>query len=231
MMKRSCLSTSVAVLALLLAALAPGLAAQPYSFRVKHNHTFGGCQGTLLISDTDIRYTTDFRSDARIWAYRMIKRVERKGLRKLTIRTYEDQPLQLGRDKPFEFHFLDSQVTNEAFNFLVVRVGRPPESPAPALSRGRYELAVKHTHTFGGCEGTLKITETHIEYVTPRKKDSRLLKYIDIKYVQQSSAYQFSIATYEDQTMQFGRDKVFNFQLKEAMPPAVLDFIRSRVTR
>ncbi|MFQ5816498.1 MAG: hypothetical protein ACE5H2_00900 [Terriglobia bacterium] len=206
--------------------------AQTYSFRVKHSHAFGACQGTLLMSEQYIRYETDHRTHARIWRYPQVKKIRRKGLRQLIIHTYEDQLLQLGRDKKFQFQLLDGVVSNEVFNFVIVRIGRPADSQPPTLPRGgRYEIAAKHLHVFGGCEGTLKITPTHIEYVSGKAKDSRLWKYLDIKRVRHSSTYRLSIATYEDQVWLFGRDKTFNFQLKEALEPEVLEFMRSRMNR
>jgi len=206
--------------------------AAPYSFRVKHAHSVGGCEGTLLIGESEIRYDTDERADARIWRYTQVKKVERKGARNLVIHTFEDQALQLGRDKAFEFHFLDAMVSDEVFNFVFVRVGQPGNRPASAPpAGGRYEIAAKHEHAFGGCHGTLKITDSYIEFVSARQKDSRLWKYLDIKRLRQPSTYRLSIATYEDQFWQFGRDKTFHLQLKEPMEPAVLEFIRSRMNR
>ena len=207
------------------------LAAQPseaktYTYKVKHRHAVGSCQGQLVVGESNVRYEADDRSDARVWTYTQIKKIDRQHLRQLTLYTYEDQPLRLGRDKPFHFDFLDGNVTDELFNFMVTRLGRGPGTPPPTPPGGRYELAAKHTHLFGGCEGTLKITDTHIEYVTGHSKDARLWKYLDIKRITTRSAYRLDIYTYEDQTLQFGRDKPFHFQLKEALEPVVHEFIR-----
>ncbi len=220
-------------LSLFLAGVTLTLQATTYSFRVKHAHVFGGCEGKLIISDIEIRYEADLRDHSRIWTYPHIKKIERKGLRKLIVHTYEDQALQFGRDKSFEFEFLDGVVSDEVFNFAIVRVGRPNQRVGlpPIPPGGRYEIATKHLHIFGGCEGTLKITDTHIEYVTPHKKDARLWKYLDIKRIEQESPYRLSIYTYEDQALQFGRDKVFHFELKESLEPAVVEFIRARLRR
>lgn len=212
--------------------LPPPAGAKTYSYKVKHLHAVGGCQGQLVMGETDVRYETDNRSDARIWTYAQIKKVDRGHADRLTIYTYEDQSLQLGRDKPFDFEFLDGNVTDELFNFIVTRLGRGSEPATPSTPPGgRYELAAKHNHTFGGCQGTLKITDTHIEYVTSHEGDRRIWKYLDIKRVRQPSAYRLDLYTYEDQTLQFGRDKVFRFELKEAMEPGVHEFIRRHLTR
>ncbi|MFQ5927763.1 MAG: hypothetical protein ACE5MH_10065 [Terriglobia bacterium] len=229
-MKNICLGGFAGTIAFCLTLAAVPATATTYSFSVKHLHTFGGCEGTLVIGDDDIRYDTDQRAHARIWRYPQVKKVRRKELRKLIIHTHEDQALQLGRDKKFEFQLLDGVVSNEVFQFLLARVGQPTNRPPPAPPPGgRYEIAAKHLHVFGGCEGTLKITDTHIEYVSERKKDSRLWKYLDIKRLRHSSTYRLSISTYEDEASRLGRDRTFNFQLKERLEPNVLEFIRSRI--
>lgn len=225
MTSRLRLGAWVGAAGLLLVAAPAG--AKTYTYKVKHLHTVGGCQGQLTVGETEVRYETDLRSDARIWIYPNIKDVKRRKMTQLTLYTYEDVALQLGRDRAFDFEFFDGKVTDELFNFIVTRVGRGAE-PATAVSPpgGRYELAAKHTHSFGGCQGTLKITDTHIEYITRHSRDKRLWKYLDIKRVVHESAYRLDLYTFEDQTLKFGRDKVFRFELKEALEPAVYEFIR-----
>ncbi len=217
-----------ALAALLL--LAPAVSAKTFTYRVRHLHTVGSCQGRLIVGENDVRYETDFRKDARIWTYIQLKNVKRPKRRRLSLSTYEDQRLQLGRDRPFDFVLLDGDVSDEVFNFMVTRVGRQsPPDPLAVPPGGRYELLVKHVHTFGGCEGTLKITLDFIEYVSPHTKDARLWKYLDIKRIRQKGAYQLSLHTYEDQLLLFGRDKVFHFDLKEPMGPAIFEFMQARL--
>lgn len=206
--------------------------AETYTYKVKHNHTVGSCQGVLIIGENDIRYQSDYRSDSRIWTYLDIKKVESPSLRKLRIETREEQAMQLGRDKAFEFEFIDGEVTDELYNFIVNHIARPPSTEPPSTPPGgRWELAAKHDHTFGGCEGTLKITDSYLEYVSDNVKDARVWKYIDIKRLDTPSAYRLDIYTYEDTTWQLGRDRVFHFELKEPLEPAMQEFIRERMHR
>jgi hypothetical protein len=217
--------------ALLLLAPAPGMA-ETFTFKVKHNHTVGGCEGVLIVGENDVRYQSDYRADSRIWTYLDIKKVESPSLRKLRLETREEQVIQFGREKVFEFEFIDGEVTDELYNFIVNRIARPPSTEPPRNPPGgRWEIAAKHGHTFGGCEGTLKITDNYIEYVTANANDARMWKFIDIKRLETSSAYRLYIYTYEDTTWQFGRDKIFRFQLKEPLEPAVQEFIRQRMHR
>jgi hypothetical protein len=227
------MSVGVFLLTGALILLAPtGGRAETYTYKVRHNHTVGSCQGVLVVGENDIRYQSDYRSDSRIWTYVDIKKVESPSLRKLSIQTREEQTLQLGRDKVFDFEFIDGEVTDELYNFIVTRLANPAtkETP-PEPPGGRWELAVKHLHLFGGCEGTLKVTDAYIEYVTEDADDARVWKYLDIKRFESPSSYQAIIYTYEDQTWQLGRDRVFRFDLKEPIEPRVYEFIRERLNR
>lgn len=216
-----------------LALWAPARAgAETFTYKVKHNHTVGHCQGVLVVGESDIRYQADNRAHSRIWTYLDIKKVESPSVRKLSIYTHEAQTIQLGREKVFDFEFIEGEVTDELYNFIVNRLARPqsPQAP-PTPPGGRWEMATKHVHTFSGCEGTLKVTDTYIEYVTDNVKDARVWKYLDIKRIDSPSSYQLNIYTYEDTTWQFGRDRVFRFELKEPIEPEVYEFIRNKMNQ
>ena len=205
--------------------------AKTFTFRVRHQHTTGSCQGRLLIGEKDIRYDTEQRNHARIWPYFQLKRVESEDSRHLKIITYEDSSLPFVGDRSFNFELLVGDISDAVFNYLLARVGRgtapqPPKTPPG----GRYEIAVKHHHIFGGCEGTLRITPNFIEYLTSHK-DARLWKYLDIKRVRPKGAYRLYVYTYEDQILLFGRDKVFKYELKEPLEPVVYEFLRVRLNK
>lgn len=221
-----------AVVAAILLALPAAAEAKTYTYRVRHLHATGACQGLLKVSESEVRYESDFRTDARIWTYADIKKVNRDDLRKMTVQTYEVQGSQLGRDKPFAFEFMDGDITDEFIDFLDSRVGRAgPPGPPVTPPGGRWEVAAKHLHLFGGCEGTLRILPTHMEYVTEHPRDGRMWRYIDIKRFDNPSAYRLAIYTYEDQRLQLGRDKVFRFELKEPLEPQMYEYIRSQMNR
>ncbi|HKZ53022.1 MAG TPA: hypothetical protein VJ085_07065 [Candidatus Acidoferrales bacterium] len=216
-----------------LALLAAGPArAETFTYKVKHNHAVGSCQGVLVVGESDIRYQADNRADSRIWTYLDIKKVESPSVRKLAIYTHEDQTIQLGRDKVFDFEFIEGEVTDELYNFIVNRLARPQSATTPPTPPGgRWEMAAKHVHTFGGCEGTLKVTDNYIEYVTDNVNDARVWKYLDIKRLDSPSSYLLNIYTYEDTSWQLGRDRTFRFELKEPIEPQVYEFIRNKMNQ
>ena len=60
-------------------------------------------------------------------------------------------------------------------------------------------MAVKHLHSFGGCEGTLRFTEDAITYVTENENDAREWSLVrDVHSVWSSDRYQLQIHAYEN---------------------------------
>ncbi len=56
-------------------------------------------------------------------------------------------------------------------------------------------------------------------------------KFLDIKRIESPSSYGLNLHTYEDQSWQLGRDKVYRFELKEPIEPQVYEFIRQKMNR
>ena len=147
--------------AILFVALSAPLAAraQSFEFPVEHQHTLRNCRGTLYIGTDKIEYRTAHKEDARVWRYIDIRQIKVKSPTTLAITSYEDQKRMLGRDRIFKFKLLDVQISPEVSALLVEKAKYPvatsvlPEAAEPP----KYELAVKHLHTFGGCEGVLQI--------------------------------------------------------------------------
>jgi hypothetical protein len=98
----------------------------------------------------------------------------------------------------------------------------------PAESR----FQVKHEHDIGSCRGELVFKEDTVEYVTSHKKDARTWKYIDIQQLGLVGDKKISLVTYEDRKLQFGKDKLFHFELTEGtIPPPLWTSLQARLTK
>jgi len=98
----------------------------------------------------------------------------------------------------------------------------------PAESR----FQVKHEHGIGSCRGELVFNEDTVEYVTSHKKDARTWKYVDIQQLGLVSDKKISLVTYEDRKLQFGKDKLFHFELTEGtIPPPLWTSLQARLTK
>ena len=94
------------------------------------------------------------------------------------------------------------------------------------------QFQVKHDHGLRSCRGELVFREDGVEYVTSHKKDARTWNYVDIQQLGLKSEKKISIVTYEDRKLQFGKDKIFNFELTEGpIPPALASTLQTRLTK
>ena len=82
----------------------PGIVNVQYSLPVKHQHTFGGCKGTLKFTEDRIYYVTDYKKDAREWRLDSdIQSVWSSDRYRLEIHTYENNRREFSRTRVFKF--------------------------------------------------------------------------------------------------------------------------------
>jgi hypothetical protein len=206
--------------------------AQSFEFSVEHQHTLRSCRGTLTITTEKIEFQTAHKEDSRLWRYLEIRQIKVVSPTKLEITSYEDQKRMLGRDRIFIFKLLDGQILPEISALFIEKTKYPvATSVMPETSESpKFELAVKHLHTFGGCEGMLKIYADRVVYQSADKtENSRYWRWSDMQSISRSGAYQFSISSFESQLV--GPTKTFNFVLKERMDETVYDYLWGKVNR
>lgn len=204
-------------------------AAQSYEFAVEHDHTFGACQGKLIITPERIEYRTEYKDHSRAWRYTELRQIKVASPKKMELASYEDRKWRMGLDRNYEFKLLEGEITSEISALLVERATRPVVTEvAPAKEDApAFEVPVKHLHRFGGCIGLLKIYPDRVAYESrDMPSDSRYWRYGDIRNFSQSERFLFEIATFEDK---FGGPKAYNFQLREDLPATAYDYVWARV--
>lgn len=203
---------------LMLLFLAQPLAAQ--TFTVIHEKRFwGDGQGTIDINDEGIRYTSDKTKDSRSWFYQDIQYLDRISGKEFKILSYEDEARYLGRDRSYHFVITEGEFTEELFRKVSERMDRPVTNRMlPDNIAAQYQVPVKHAHTFGGCEGVLKFTESFIYYETDHQKDTREWMFErDVQSVWSSNPYKLEIYIYENNRREFSKTRIYTFQLKEPL--------------
>lgn len=207
------------------------VSAQEFSYKVKQDRTIGHRDGQLIISAKGIEYrATKRKNEDRIWSFEDIKLLEILSPTGVRIWTWKDRKLLLGRDESLTFKIVEGQIDQKVSDFLRERIARPfvtsfiEEQAAPLA-----EIPVKHSHRFGGCQGTLKVYSDRLVYESQTGHDSRSWRWTDIRSVGRSDIYRFEVETFEPQIGASSRS--FNFILKEQMPDKTYDLIWSRVYR
>ncbi len=195
--------------------------------------------GQIEIAEQAIVYHAVKESESRTWNYPDIQFFDRISSREFTILTYEDQRRWLGRDKRYHFVVTEGELTDALFQTVRSRLNKPAANRViPGLEAVEYEVAVKHLHTFGGCEGTLRFTEDAIAYVTAGdvaadkvdNKDARLWSLArDVRSVWSADRYRLQIHVYEDNRREFSRTRVYRFSLKEPLDGAYYRRLKLRL--
>jgi hypothetical protein len=205
-------------------------AAQSFEFSVEREGLLRNHSGRLVIKADGIEYSADQKNESRSWRFTDIQQIKIESPTEIEILTYEDQRQMLGRDRIFRFRLLEGKVTAEISALLAAKASRPVATsvaPAPEVEPN-YEIAVKHLHPFGGCEGALKIFPDHVSFKSADKPEhSRYWRYSDIQSFSRSSRYRFEVNTFEDKFG--GPTKAYDFQLKEDLPATAYDYIWVRV--
>lgn len=83
----------------------------PLSYRAKHNHRFGSCEGTLSLTRAGIRYSS--KDHEWSWDFDAIRLTDRDGRRVLNVETYEANVLGLGKPKNYRFELLRNSLRDE----------------------------------------------------------------------------------------------------------------------
>ena len=126
--------------------------------------------GTLLIDDSAVEFRSAKFNER--WAYADVHSFDLSG-KELTLTSYQNRPWHEPGERSFHFTWSEPMPPDIAA-LLTQHVGKPvenglPSASAPALS----EIPAHHRTWFGGSNGTLRLKETGIDYVTETGRDSR----------------------------------------------------------
>jgi hypothetical protein len=204
-------------LVFLLLCSAAGLAAQTFDVIHKKAHWPDG-QGRIHISEEAIAFEARDEKHSRRWSYTDIQHFDRVSNSEFVILSYEDQKWKLGRDREFRFVITSGELTDGLMDTISQRLGKPATNRVVSEVAAKYELPVKHLHTFGGCEGRLLFTDDAVYYSTPHAVDAREWKLArDVRAVSSADPYLLEIRVFENNRREFSRTRVYKFALKQPL--------------
>jgi len=200
------------------------------TLKVRHDHNpWGKCTGEVIVSESGIEYRTEKKKHNQQWKWVDIQSFDRKSSTAFSILTYQDQKWALGADRSFNFTLLPEQepLSEETFQFIAEHLGKPVVDRMGRRIEAEYQVAVKHLHTFGGCEGTLSFGKDWILYETDHPKDARTWKRDrDVDSVWSLNRYQLEIHVFEENKRAFDKTRRFRFQLKEPLDESYYEQLR-----
>jgi hypothetical protein len=190
--------------------LAWAMAATAAQFPMRHRHLHGGCQGTLDVSETGVRFTGP-KGHAWQWKLDQIRQLELAPDR-IAVVSYENGKLP-GTERSYEF--IGAAPAAELYALLKDRMDqRLVAELAPPPGRAGWSLPVKHVGRVGSL-GSLELTPETIAYRTQAVDGSRTWRYADIAGISSSGPFQLTITTLERAPAQYGGRRDFNFELQQ----------------
>ena len=155
--------------------------------------------GSLVLDDAGV----EFRSPKfnRRWAYIDIHSFDLSA-RELTLDSYQNRPWHAPGEQRYQFT-LSEPMPPEIAAQLTDRVGKPVRNGVPlqrvaALS----EISAHRRAWSGGSNGTLRLKDTGIDYVTESGRDSRTWRWADIQTVANPNPYELRVTGYRE-TVEF----------------------------
>jgi hypothetical protein len=173
--------------------------------------------GTLLLDDDGVEFRSAKFHER--WAYVDIHSFDLSG-RELTLNTYQNRPWHEPGDRRFRFTWSDSMPPQVAAQ-LTERVGKPVRNEVPlATVAALSEIPAHHRMWSGGSNGTLRLKDSGIDYVTEDGRDSRTWRWADIQTIANPNPYEFRVAGYRE---------IVEFDLKQPMPRELFERMWDRL--
>lgn len=138
----------------------------------------------------------------------------------LTLLTYQNRPWHEPGERPFRFALGEPMPPEIAAQFTD-RVAKPVRNGMPmAKSAALVEIPARHRVWSGGSNGTLRLMDDGIEYVTENGRDSRSWRWIDIQTIANPEPYEFRITGYRE---------IVDFDLKQPLTRGVFERLWDRL--
>lgn len=118
--------------------------------------------------------------------------------RKLILLTYENRHRYEPGERPFRFRLSEPMPPEVAAQFSD-RVGKPVRNGAPTTTaEAPSEIPAHHRTWSGGSNGTLRLKDTGVDYVTEDHHDSRTWRWSDIQTIANPNPYELRITGYRE---------------------------------
>jgi hypothetical protein len=161
--------------------------------------------GTLLLDGDGV----EFRSAKfnQRWAYVEIHSFD-LSTRELTITGYQNRQWHEPGEQRFQFT-LSEPVPPEIAAQFTARVGKPVRNGIPLPGAAAMaEIPAHHRMWSGGSNGTLRLKDDGIDYVTENGRDSRTWRWADIQTIANPNPYELRVTGYRE---------IVEFDLKQPM--------------
>ena len=174
-------------------------------------------KGTLLLNEDGVEFRAT-KFDLR-WPYVEIHSVD-VALYDLTLLSYQNRPWHQPGTRPFRFTLKEPMPADIAAEFSA-RVGKPVRNGAPVPSLPAVAEIPAHRRTWsGGSNGTLRLKDDGIDYVTLGRTDSRSWRWDDIQTIANPNPYELRVEAFRE---------IVEFELKTPLSRSVFERMWDRL--
>jgi hypothetical protein len=192
--------------------------AQPWQTQAQwHRLLNKDVPGTLILDDQGV----EFRSSkiTHRWTYIEIHSFS-LSTRELTLTSYQNRAWHEPGELSFRFNWTEPMPPEIAAQFAE-RVAKPVQNGVPLLGVASLaELPAHHKTWSGGSNGTLRLKDRGIDYVTKDGRDSRAWRWEDIQTIANPNPYELRVAAYRE---------TFEFDLKQPLSRSVFEQLWDRL--
>ncbi len=173
--------------------------------------------GTLLIDNGGVEFRSAKFTGR--WTYVGIHTFDLSA-RGLTLTSYEVRPWHAPGERRYRFTFIEP-IPAAVAAAMTARVGKPvrngvPVEDGPALA----EIPAHLRARFGGSNGTLRLKDEGIDYVTEDARDSRSWRWADIQTIANPDPYELRVTAYRE---------IAEFELKQPLSRAIFERLWDRL--
>ncbi len=136
--------------------------------------------------------------------------------KELTLTSYQNRHWHEPGEQRFQFT-MGEPIPPEIAAQLTERVGKPVRNEVPLPSVAALsEIPAHHRMWAGGSNGTLRLKDNGIDYVTENGRDSRAWRWADIQTIANPNPYELRVSGYRE---------IVEFDLKQPMPRYLFEIL------
>jgi hypothetical protein len=173
--------------------------------------------GTLVVDTNGVAFSS--AKSNRRWAYVEIQSFD-LSTRELTITGYQNRHWHEPGEQRFQFTLSEPMPPEIAAQFTA-RVGKPVRNGIPLLGAAAIAEIPAHLRMWsGGSNGTLRLKDSGIDYVTENGRDSRTWRWADIQTIANPNPYELRVTAYRE---------IVEFDLKRPMSRDLFEVMWDRL--